>query len=145
MNNAKMSYAKRNTGNNFAEDFFEYYCKNYFIVRLGFDEKFNSIPKFYNLNPIIRNIPDYFVYANDKTFLCNVKGTANIKQKEIDLLPGLIASYASKNCPLIYAFCFMGTTRPLFRTAEQIIELYANAYDKTWHDGVVYRTLKMVD
>lgn len=143
MNNASMNYADRNTGNNFAEDFFENYCKNYKIVRLGFNEKYNSIPKFYNLNPIIRNIPDYFVYATNKTFLCNVKGTANIKQKEIDLLPDLISSYSSKDCPLIYAFCFKTQNKPIFKKAEEIINLYNKENDKIWHDGIVYRTLKV--
>jgi len=143
MLNASMSYKDRNKGNNFAEDFFEEYCKDYFIARLGFDEKNNSIPLFYNVNPILRNMPDYFVYANKKTFVCNVKGTANIKQKEINILPNIANAYNSKDCPLIYAFCFKGNKFPIFKSYQEVINLYTNETDKQWNDGKVYRTLSL--
>ena len=143
MLNANMNYKERNNGSNFAEDFFENYCKNYYIQRLGFDEKNNSVPDFYNVNPLLRNIPDYFVYANKKTFVCNVKGTANIKEKEIDILPDLINAYHSDECPLIYAFCFSGYSKPIFKNSLTVLNLYKNSTDKQWHDKKVYRTLNL--
>ena len=143
MLNASMSYKDRNKGNNFAEDFFEKYCKDYYIVRLGFDEKNNSIPFFYNINPVLRNMPDYFVYANKKTFICNVKGTANIKQKEVEILPGIVSAYSSKECPLIYAFCFKGSSIPVFKGYQEVIDLYMDKTNKQWNDGKVYRTLSL--
>ncbi|QLF88113.1 hypothetical protein Venkman_gp38 [Methylophilales phage Venkman EXVC282S] len=143
MLNASMSYKDRNKGNNFAEDFFEEYCKDYYIARLGFDEKNNSIPLFYNINPILRNMPDYFVYANKKTFVCNVKGTANIKQKEINILPNIAIAYNSKDCPLIYAFCFKGNKFPIFKSYQEVIDLYMNETNKQWNDGKIYRTLSL--
>ena len=143
MLNASMSYKDRNKGNNFAEDFFVEYCKDYYIARLGFDEKNNSIPLFYNINPILRNMPDYFVYANKKTFVCNVKGTANIKQKEINILPNIAIAYNSKDCPLIYAFCFKGNKFPIFKSYQEVIDLYMNETNKQWNDGKIYRTLSL--
>lgn len=136
-----MSYSERNSGDNFAEDFFEEYCSKYYIRRVGFDEKNDPIPKFYNLSAMIRNIPDYFVYANGKTFLCNVKGTDNIKQKERDIMMDLWDFYDSQDCPLLYAFCFKENTKPIFRSITDLIQLYDSKKDQRWHDGVVYRNL----
>jgi len=136
-----MNYSNRNSADNFAEDFFEDYCKNYYIRRIGFDEKKDSIPDFYNINPMLRNLPDYFVYANGKTFLCNVKGTDNFKEKEIHIINGLKLNYSSKKCPLIYAFCFKENKRPIFKTIDEILILYKLSDDAEWHDGVVYRNL----
>jgi len=144
MPDASMSYADRNKGNNFAEDFFENYCKDYYIARLGFDEKNNSIPLFYNINPVLRNMPDYFINAKDKTFVCNVKGTANIKESEIKMLPQIADVYHSKKCPLIYAFCFKNNSRPIFKGYDEVINLYKEKIDKQWSDGKTYRTLDLV-
>ena len=139
--NANMNYSDRNSAENFAEDFFEEYCKDHFVRRLGFDEKNDPIPDFYNINPMVRNLPDYFVYANKKTFLCNVKGTDNFKQKEVDLLENFKINFSSEECPLLYAFCFYGKKRPIFQTIDQLIERYELSSDSVWPDGVVYRNL----
>ena len=56
----RASYAERNSCINTAEILFEEYCntKQYFFRRIGFDEKQDPIPNFYNLSKIIRNLPD---------------------------------------------------------------------------------------
>lgn len=141
MKHSGMSYQERNSADNFAEDFFETYCQNYYIRRIGFDEKKDSIPEFYNLNPILRNLPDYFVYANGKTFMCNVKGTDNFKEKEFKLLHSFKINFHTKKCPLIYAFCFKENNKPIFKTIDELIILYELSPESQWHDDVVYRNL----
>lgn len=113
-----------------------------FITRLGFDEKNRNVELFYTLNPIVRNIPDFLIINNHRIFLVNVKGTANIKKKEVDLLPKLIEAYSTEKAPLVYAFCFRGSD-PIFMNTEKLLKLYSESEDKKWDDGVVYRTIKI--
>ena len=143
--NGSNNYQERNSVTNIAEELFENYCnqKGYFIRRLGFDEKKDPIPNFYNINPMVRNLPDYYVYTNKLSFLVMVKGTANIKQKEYDLLANFLEWYDSKECRLIYAFCFKTSNNPQLIYPNKLIDLYNESQDKVWHDGVVYRTLDL--
>jgi hypothetical protein len=113
-----------------------------FVTRLGFDEKAGFVEKFFEINPLLRNIPDFLIINNDKLFLVNVKGTDNIKQKEMDLLPKLIETYSSENAPLVYCFCFRNQ-KPLFLTTTQLTELYDQESDNKWDDGIVYRKIKI--
>ena len=141
--NGNNTYAERNSGRNIGEDLFEQYCneKQVYFKRIGFDEKNSSIPYFYRINPLIRNIPDYLVIHDKGSKLVNVKGTANFKKSEIDMMPLFLEWYSSKECPLLYAFCFNDKSKPFFITPDRVIELYQQAQDKQWNDGVVYRTL----
>mgnify|MGYP003347323029 CR=1 FL=1 len=86
--NGSYSYKDRNNVVNIAEVLFEAYCqtKNYFYRRLGFDEKNDPIPNFYNLNPLIRNLPDFYIHnpLKNASALIMVKGTRNLKQSEFD-------------------------------------------------------------
>ena len=80
--NGSNTYQERQSAKNIAEDLFEQYCleKNYIIYRLGFNEKTRNINYFYDLNPYIRNLPDYIVETQNELFVINVKGTANFKK-----------------------------------------------------------------
>ncbi len=142
--NGSNTYQERQKVKNRAEFLFEYYCaeKYYDLVRCGFDEKNRNVDNFYYLNPVLRNLPDYVVNTDKGTWVVMVKGTANIKQKEIDLLPRLIDCFDSEKARLIYAFCFLGK-EPKLIFPQKIVELYKNAIDKKWHDGVVYRSLEI--
>jgi hypothetical protein len=142
--NGTNTYKERQSVNNVAEFLFEYYCaeKEYQLVRCGFDEKNKNIDNFFRLNPLLRNLPDYIVSTNNDTFVVNVKGTANIKQKEIDLLPKFIENYGSKEAQLMYAFCFVGHDPKMIKP-EKVIELYNKSSNKSWPDGVVYRTISI--
>ena len=71
-----------------------------------------------------------------------VKGTGNMKKKEVDMIPQFIEWYGSKDVGLYYAFCFKDK-RVAFRTPDQVIELYQQGEDKRWTDGVIYRTLNL--
>ena len=82
------------------------------------------------------------VNTENATFVVNVKGTGNFKQKEIDLLPKLVEHYSTKNAPLMYVFCFRDK-EPIIMSPEAIIKRYANSYDRKWSDGVVYRNLNL--
>ena len=143
--NASQDYqGRQGVGVNIGEEIFEQWCERngWNCTRLGFDEKFANVGAFYNLNPVLRNMPDYVIQRGERTFVVNVKGTPNIKEKERMLLPQLIDAYSSEKAPLIYIFCVRGD-RVRFAEAEHIIELYDIESDKQWHDGVVYRTIKL--
>jgi hypothetical protein len=142
--NGSNTYSERQKVKNRAEFLFEYYCAemDYQITRVGFDEKNGNVDNFYYLNPILRNLPDYVVNTTNGTWVVMVKGTANIKQKEIDLLPKLIECFHSEQAKLIYAFCFLGK-KPMLIFPQKVESLYRNATDKQWQDGVVYRSLEI--
>lgn len=142
--NGSMSYKERNQGINLGEQLFEDYCKarGHTVMRLGFDEKNNQIPNYWNINPAVRNLPDYMVCTKTKTVLVQVKGTANIKKTDIDMIPFFLEWYSSKEVPLYYAFCFAEKEKPLFITPDRVIELYQQESDRQWNDGKIYRTLR---
>ena len=87
--NGSMSFQERNANASKGEMLFEQYCKDqqYNFARLGFDQTNNRVQNFYRINPLLRNIPDYVVDTDRFTFVVMVKGTANIKKSEIDLIP----------------------------------------------------------
>jgi hypothetical protein len=144
MNTGNHSYTERIQGTNLGEELFEAYCesKGFHLTRIGFDEHKANVPNFFNLNPYIRNIPDYIVNTEDGTFVVNVKGTDCFKQSEYRLMPEFGEWFSSKNAPLIYAFCFKENDRPILIYPEKIIRLYEEAkIDKKWDDGVIWRCL----
>lgn len=142
--NGSNTYTERQKVKNRAEFLFEMYCaeKEYQLHRVGFDEKNKNVDNFYYLNPVLRNLPDYVVNTSRGTWVVMVKGTANIKQKEIELLPRLIDCFDSDKAKLVYAFCFLGK-EPILIFPQKVETLYRNAKDKQWHDGVVYRSLEI--
>lgn len=140
--NGENTYADRQTVSNQGEDLFIAWCqqKGWHINRLGFDEKQGSVPMFFKLNPLLRNAPDFVISKEEKVFVVNVKGTANIKREEVRMIPLLVEAYSSKDAPLIYAFCFPNED-PKFVSYDKVITLYEKSVDKQWHDGKTYRTL----
>jgi hypothetical protein len=142
--NGSNTYQQRQTVGNKGEMLFEAHCDKmgYKWQKLGFDEKSENVDGFFNINPYIRNLPDYLVHTKDGMFLINVKGTANFKKKEIDMLPLFLEWYSAKKCPLCYAFCFEGQS-PKLIYPERIIELYKNSEDRVWKDNVIYRNLNI--
>lgn len=138
-----LSYAERQKGINVGEELFEAYCKrqNVRFIHIGFAEKKQDIPKYWELNAYLRNLPDYLVITKDKHFLVMVKGTSNMKQKEIEMIPQFLEWYGSKDVELYYAFCFQDKKNPLFYSPDRVVELYQKAQDKQWTDGKIYRTI----
>ncbi len=84
--NGAYSYKERNNVVNIAEVLFEAYCqsKGYFYRRLGFDEKNDPIPNFYNLNPLIRNLPDFYINNKGVAGLVMVKERPILKQAKLN-------------------------------------------------------------
>lgn len=142
--NGSMSFQERNAKASKGEILFEEYCrkKQYDIKRIGFDQTDNQVANFFNLNSMLRNLPDYVVNTGKETFVVMVKGTGNIKKKEIDLIPLFMEWYGSKKAPLVYAFCFEGFI-PKLVYPDRVIELYKQSSDKIWKDGVIYRSLEI--
>jgi len=142
--NGSESYNERQKHINIAEQLFIEWAlkKQYNINRIGFNEKDNSITNFYDLNIVIRNIPDFIINRDNKSFIVNVKGTANIKKKEYDIIPTFIKCFSSEKVPLIYSFCFKDKD-PIFKSSLEIIRLYEDSKDKSWSDGVIYRSIKL--
>ena len=138
------NFQERNVKPNVAEFLFEYYCaeKGYHLHRLGSDPS-KPIPKFFDLNPYIRNLPDYIVTTPETTYLVNVKGSANFKHKDYLMMEELKKHYGSEKSHFVYAFQFLNED-PRMMTIEMIRKKYDEAgEDKQWSDGVIYRTLKL--
>lgn len=146
LGNSGNTYSERiKTVKNDGEYLFEMYCqtKGYKFHRIGFDEHENNVDKYWRLSDLLRNLPDFVVNAQDKTFVVAVKGTDKFKEKEFNLLPSMVDCFSSRESPLIYAFCFKENAEPIFVFPNQIIELYNNSVDEKWHDGVIHRNLKL--
>lgn len=143
--NGNQTYEERQSVVNFGEKFFENWCwyHGHNFSRIGFNEKDSPVKEFNKLNIVLRNMPDYLVCINEALQVVNVKGTANIKQTEINALPMLLDAYSSHHCPLVYAFCFKDQANPIFLYPERVMKIYKQGTDKRWSDGKVYRTLEI--
>lgn len=142
-----MGYASRQSLRvNIGEELFLDWCQRngWGSYRIGFDEKAGFVKSFYQLSPLVRNIPDFVIEKGERVFLVNVKGTSNIKRSERMMLPSLSLSFGSPSAPLVYAFCFQGS-EVVFASAEDVIGLYDQALDRAWPDGVVYRSLAITN
>lgn len=142
MLNAANTYQERQSAPNVGEQYFEAYCQEmgYTCLRFGLNEKKDPIKNFAHINPLLRNIPDYLVDTGTSLLVVQVKGTGNMKKKEIDMLPLFMEWYSSSKAPLVYAFCFQGK-KPILMYPEKVIEMYQKATDRKWDDGVIYRNL----
>ena len=143
--NAAQSYDQRQgVGVNIGEELFMQWCDRHGwdFTRLGFDEKFANVNAFFNLNAVLRNMPDYVIQRENRMFVVNVKGTPNIKENERLLLPNLIDAYSTQNAPLVYAFCIRNKMVK-FCEAEHVIDLYDCEHDQRWTDGKIYRTIRL--
>ena len=129
---------------NIGEELFLKYCqeKDYKVTRIGFDEGVGYVDNFFNLNSLLRNLPDFVVNTKTETFVVCVKGTPNFKKKEFQLLPFMTEWFSSPKAPLVYAFCFKDQS-PKLVFPEKIITLYEQSRDQKWDDGVVYRHLQI--
>lgn len=145
--NGNDSYAERNSINyNRGEDIFLKWAEtnNLTVTRLGFDEKNAPVPRFYDLPPFIRNLPDFIVTSDSKMTLVNVKGSLNFKQQEFEMLEGMAHLYDSENAPLYY--CFALPTKLVWKTLTGVSQAYIDAgkgREKVWPDGKAYRTLRI--
>ena len=119
------SYETRLSGHNFAEEEFEKHCKEngYEFLHLGFDTN-NPIPNFSDINPLLRNLPDYLIWRNGVKSLVQVKGTNKFKESEYKLLDELNSIYGSHKVKIYYWF----TTKEgkCFYTLQGVKQMYEN-------------------
>jgi len=128
---------------NFGEVRFIAFCNtNGWVFRkLGFDNE-KDIKNIWKLNPIITKMPDFIIEKKDKTYVIEVKGTKSFKKKDYDMIDKLIYAYDSEEAPLIYAFCLFGN-KTIFKTPQEVKELFEQGTDNQWEDKVVFRELNI--
>ena len=126
------------------ESLFQQWCddRGYKWHRLGLTGP--TVDGFKFMNPLLRNIPDYFVETDNGCRVVQVKGTFNIKEQEYKMLPEFISLYSSPDVPLYYAFCITDKY-PLLLSAEDLMRVYeTSGSDRQWSDGKVYRNLNLI-
>jgi hypothetical protein len=116
--------------------------KGYIATVFGSNARDNPIPNFSRLNPILRNVPDFVLTKDNKTYVVSVKGTPSIKKTEFEMLDTLVMCYSSDKAPFIYAFCFKGH-EPVLMSVDTLKRKYIEAEEKQWHDGVKYRRINL--
>jgi hypothetical protein len=143
MNNTN-TYEERQSVPDIGEQLFEEWAKTngHTINRIGFNSKDDNVPNFFKLSYMLRNLPDYVLNKGKKTYVVCVKGTANIKEWEVNNLDFASMYFGSSQAKLIYAFCFKGQD-PVLMSVETLKERFNEAKTKKWHDGVKYRKIKI--
>jgi hypothetical protein len=139
------SYEERNNRpDNYGEQLFVDYCRleGYKLHRIGFDEKQDKVQGFYNLNKVIRQLPDYVCLspASGRMAVVSVKGTNKFKQEDFNNLNWLETVYSTPKAPLRFVFAIRGQV--YWYTTSQVSELYRQATTEAhWPDGKTYREL----
>ena len=141
------SYQERNNRpDNFGEELFIDHCRAHGLTcrRIGFDEKQGSIPNYWELNKVIRQLPDFVVTRPDtnRIAVVQVKGTVKFKQDDYNNLAWSESVYGSPKAPLWYVFALKQGI--YWRTVSQVAELYrTSTIEDVWPDGKVYRVLNI--
>lgn len=139
------SYEERNNRpDNYGEQLFVDYCRleGYKLHRLGFDEKQDKVQGFYNLNKIIRQLPDYVCLspASGRMAVVSVKGTTKFKEDDYNNLRWLETVYSSPKAPIRFVFAIKGQIH--WRTIQEVADLYrASTEAGQWPDGKTYKVL----
>lgn len=141
------SYQERNNRpDNFGEELFIDHCRAHGLTcrRIGFDEKQGSIPNYWELNKVIRQLPDFVVTRPDtnRIAVVQVKGTVKFKQDDYNNLAWSESVYGSPKAPLWYVFALKQGI--YWRTVTQVAELYRTSTEEgQWPDGKKYRVLNL--
>jgi len=139
------SYEERNNRpDNYGEQLFIDYCRTegYKLHRIGFDEKQDRVQGFYNLNKVIRQLPDFVCLspASGRMAVVSVKGTNKFKEEDYNNLNWLESVYASPKAPVRFVFAIRGQIH--WYTTTQVAELYRQSTaEGQWSDGKTYRIL----
>ena len=141
------SYEERNNRpDNYGEQLFIDYCRveGYKLNRIGFDEKQDKVPHFYNLNKLIRQLPDYVCSSpvSGRMAVVSVKGTSKFKEEDYNSLNWMEQNYSSPKAPLRFVFAIRGQIH--WRTVQEVAELYRTSTEEgQWPDGKRYRVLNL--
>ena len=139
------SYQERNNRpDNFGEELFIDHCRANGLTcrRIGFDEKQGSIPNYWDLNKVIRQLPDFVVTRPDtnRIGVVQVKGTLKFKQDDYNNLTWAESVYGSPKAQLWYVFALKQGIYWL--TVKQVADLYRESNQEgQWPDGKTYRVL----
>ena len=141
--NNESSYQDRQSNINKGELIFEKYMANngYSYKKLGFDEKTNNIEGYWNVHPILRNLPDYTWYdkKNKRIFYFQVKGTYSVKIDDLINWNIFESLFCNAKAELRIAFCFEKGIQ--FYSLQEVKKEITNLTIKEWHDGKQYVTI----
>lgn len=143
----ELTYAERNNRpDNFGEELFIDHCRANGLTcrRIGFDEKQGSIPNYWELNKVIRHLPDFVVTRPDtnRIAVVQVKGTLKFKADDYNNLAWAESVYGTAKAPLWYVFALKSGIH--WRTVTQVAEMYRqSAEEGQWPDGKTYRVLSL--
>jgi hypothetical protein len=141
------SYQERNNRpDNFGEELFIAHCRANGLScrRIGFDEKQGQIPNYWDLNKVIRQLPDFVVTRPDtnRIGIVQVKGTLKFKQDDYNNLAWSESVYGSPKAQLWYVFALKQGIYWL--TVTQVADLYRQSNQEgQWPDGKTYRVLNI--
>lgn len=141
------SYEERNNRpDNYGEQLFIDYCRveGYKLHRIGFDEKQDKVQGFYNLNKVIRQLPDFVCLspASGRMAVVSVKGTSKFKEEDYNNLNWMESVYSTPKAPLRFVFAIRGQI--YWRTTQEVAQLYRESSDEgQWSDGKTYRVLNL--
>jgi len=147
MTSGEQSFAERNNRpDNFGEQLFIDYARNagYTIHRIGFDEKQDQVQGFYNLNKVIRQLPDFICIrpSTGRMAVVSVKGTSKFKEEDYNRLRWLEDCYSTPKAPLRFVFALK--TGIYWRTVSEVAELYRQSTEiGIWPDGKKYKVLTL--
>lgn len=143
----ELTYAERNNRpDNFGEQLFIDYCRHqgYTCRRIGFDEKIGQIPNYWDLNKVLRQLPDFIVArpSTGRMAVVQVKGTNKFKEDDYNNLAWSESVYGSAKAPLRYVFALKSGI--VWKTVSEVAELYRTATEEgQWPDGKRYRVLNL--
>jgi hypothetical protein len=146
VDSARNSFAVRNSVANKAEVFFENYMSEHGTkyYRLGFDEKNERVPFFWNVPPILRSLPDYLISKPKHAYFVHVKGTNKLKLNDFLLAKMFNLQFCqADNTELLFCFCFEGN-EPMFFKVETVQELLTGLTVEAFaNDGNQYFSLDL--
>ena len=112
--------------------------------RLGFDEKNNKIEGFQFMHPLLRSLPDYISYFENKKklYYIQVKGTNKIKLEDLINYSTFESMFCDSNSQLVVFFCFKNEA-PIVKTLKEVKKLVSGCVIKEFHDNKQYVELNL--
>ncbi len=126
------SYQERNSNINIAEIRFENWCKekNIQFWRMGFDEKNNRVPRFWDVHPVVRSMPDYICVGAQGLTYMHVKGTNKIKINDLMMYERWHTDLC-QDVGMRIVFCFDGE-EPIFLKWHELKQKLTGCEIKEW-------------
>ena len=137
----ELPYHERIKGTNMGEQRFEEWAKGkgYNVQRFGFNEIDGNINGFFLVHPLIRSLPDYVLYREDKKKLIyiHVKGTISFKIDDLISYSQWESFFCNENVVLNVVFCLKDQD-PVILNLDEIRKRMTGMTIHEWHDGKQY-------